>query len=54
MSDLIETASLLPSTWGDSGIDANRKMINDFIDEMHDQAIIGRHFSIDEVFPVTK
>nr|WP_321981846.1 ABC transporter substrate-binding protein [uncultured Cohaesibacter sp.] len=54
MSDLIETASLLPSTWGDSGIEANRKMINDFINEMHDQAIIGRHFSIDEVFPVTK
>nr|WP_321457285.1 nitrate ABC transporter substrate-binding protein [uncultured Cohaesibacter sp.] len=51
MSDLIETANLLPSGWGDSGIEANQKMICDFIDEMYDQAILGRHIKIDEVFP---
>lgn len=50
MEEMLATANALPQGWDESGLEANRLMITDFIAEMHAQAILPRLLSIDEIF----
>ncbi|MCB2130568.1 MAG: ABC transporter substrate-binding protein [Rhodobacteraceae bacterium] len=44
-------AEALPDGWDASGLDANRRMIAEFITEMRAQEILPRELTVDEVFP---
>ncbi len=51
MDELIRSAHDLPSTWNDSGLTANERMIADFARELHAQGIAQRMLSPAEIFP---
>lgn len=51
IEELLHAARDLPPTWNDSGIAANRRMIEDFADELHVQGILPRPMTLEELFP---
>jgi 4,5-dihydroxyphthalate decarboxylase len=51
IEELLHAARDLPPTWNDSGIAANRRMIEDFASELHVQGILPRPLSVEELFP---
>jgi 4,5-dihydroxyphthalate decarboxylase len=51
IEELLQAARDLPSDWNDSGIAPNRRMIEDFVSELHVQGILPRPLSAEEVFP---
>lgn len=51
IDELLQAAHDLPPTWNDSGIAANRRMIEDFANELHVQEILPRPLSVEELFP---
>jgi 4,5-dihydroxyphthalate decarboxylase len=51
IDELLQAARDLPSTWNDSGIVANRRMIEDFANELHAQGILPGPISVEALFP---
>lgn len=50
LNEMLYAAETLPPNWDASGLDANRTMIADFLDEMHNQEILPRPLRVEEVF----
>lgn len=50
--ELLKVASDLPANWSESGLDANRRMIVDFSQELHAQGILPRVLTPEELFPL--
>ncbi|WP_347312229.1 nitrate ABC transporter substrate-binding protein [Defluviimonas sp. SAOS-178_SWC] len=53
LEEMLFTAKALPASWDASSLEANRKMISDFISQMHEQAILPRLLDVEEVFGST-
>jgi 4,5-dihydroxyphthalate decarboxylase len=51
IEELLEAAHALPPAWNDSGMEVNRRMIEDFAGELHVQGILSRRVSAEELFP---
>ena len=51
IEELLLAARDLPPAWNDSGIGPNRRMIEDFANELHVQGILPRPVSAEELFP---
>lgn len=51
IDELLQAARDLPPTWNDSGIASNRRMIEDFANELHVQDILPRPLSVEDLFP---
>lgn len=49
--ELLRVAQDLPETWNDSGLTANRRMIEDFVAELHGQGILPNPISVEALFP---
>jgi len=49
--ELAKTAADLPDNWTVSGLDPNKRMIEDFTKELWAQGITGRQLSVEELFP---
>lgn len=50
LDEMLYTATALSPTWDDSGLEANRPMIADFLAQMHEQAILPKRLSVEDVF----
>ncbi|MEM5521492.1 nitrate ABC transporter substrate-binding protein [Sulfitobacter sp. AS59] len=50
MDELLFTASSLPATWDDSGLQNNHKMAADFMVQMYDQNILPKPLTVEDVF----
>ncbi|MFG6499431.1 nitrate ABC transporter substrate-binding protein [Sulfitobacter sp. 1A15106] len=50
LEEMLYTATALSPDWDASGIAANRIMISDFLDQMHEQGILNRPLQTEEVF----
>lgn len=50
LSEMMFAAASLPAGWDASGLERNRKMIEDFLEEMHIQKILPRALTADEIF----
>jgi len=50
LDDIRRTADDLPADWNVNGLEANRRMIDDFVTEMVEQQLIERRVSADELF----
>jgi 4,5-dihydroxyphthalate decarboxylase len=51
IEELVQAARALPADWNDSGLEVNRRMIEDFANELHVQGILPRPMSAEELFP---
>lgn len=51
IEELLHAGHDLPATWNDSGLDANRRMIEDFAAELHGQGILSEPMSAEALFP---
>jgi 4,5-dihydroxyphthalate decarboxylase len=51
IEELIHAGRDLPPSWNDSGLEANRRMIEDFAAELHAQGILEQSMSADALFP---
>ncbi|EJN05866.1 hypothetical protein [Phyllobacterium sp. YR531] len=51
IDELLNNARDLPESWCESGFLANRTMIADFSRELHEQRILGRQLTPEELFP---
>lgn len=51
IDELRRCAADLPPTWNVSGLEANEKMISDFATELHEQKILPRLLTPEELFP---
>lgn len=54
LEELIHAGRDLPSSWNDSGLAANRRMIEDFVAELQKQGILAEPISADALFPFAK
>jgi 4,5-dihydroxyphthalate decarboxylase len=51
IEELLLAARDLSPSWNDSGLDINRKMIEDFLRELHEQGILERPLAVEALFP---
>ena len=51
IEELLHAARDLPPRWNDSGLEANRRMIGDFVSELHQQGILSEPLSVEALFP---
>jgi 4,5-dihydroxyphthalate decarboxylase len=51
IEELLHAARDLPPSWNDSGVAANRRMIEDFVRELHEQGIVAEPVSVEALFP---
>ncbi|TGQ46927.1 nitrate ABC transporter substrate-binding protein [Mesorhizobium sp. M00.F.Ca.ET.216.01.1.1] len=51
IEELLHAGRDLPPTWNDSGLAANRRMIDDFVVELHIQGIVAERMSAEALFP---
>ncbi|MFQ0812370.1 nitrate ABC transporter substrate-binding protein [Brucella anthropi] len=51
IEELLRVSRDLPDSWNESGISANKNMINDFAEELYIQGILSRKLTIEELFP---
>jgi 4,5-dihydroxyphthalate decarboxylase len=51
IEELLHAARDLPPSWNDSGVAANRRMIEDFVRELHEQGILAEPVSVEALFP---
>jgi 4,5-dihydroxyphthalate decarboxylase len=52
IEELLHAARDLSPSWNDSGIAVNRKMIEDFVRELHEQGILKQPLSVEALFPL--
>lgn len=50
LNEILFSAENLPPDWDASGLETNRRMISDFLNEMHEQAILPRKLNVEDVF----
>ncbi|MER9232373.1 nitrate ABC transporter substrate-binding protein [Mesorhizobium sp. M0622] len=51
LEELLHAGRDLPASWNASGLRANRRMIEDFVTELHTQGILAERISAEALFP---
>lgn len=50
LDEMLYTATALPATWDNSGLEANLTMTSDFLNQMYEQEILPKPLAVEDVF----